>query len=255
MEELKKVLERLGTQLPKPQPSSKPTTQLDSRGRPEGSCPRCTGTQWLASELKQVMSGKMDQELYPCPRCNPPAPIGQGRTFAGFEAVLGTVELVEAAMEFARVDGSRWLTIVGQNGVGKTHILEAIGTEMRRAGQHPQYVFLPDFLDRLRSSYNPDSDSVYEDLWQMWADAEILLLDDLSDTAKPTPWAIGQVERIVDGRYRHGAPYVITTNGNLERIAVTWGRRLADRVFDTRSGAVRVIYTHAASYRTGQMWK
>lgn len=192
--------------------------------------------------------------LYGCPDCNPPGVVGQGRTFEDFLPAPGTEEMLDAARNFAAGLPPPGLTLAGSPGCGKTHLLEAIAAAMRRPQVSVRYVFLPDFLDRLRASFSPGAEVGYEDLWDSWAEADVLLLDDLTDGGRPTPWAVGQVERIIDTRYRQGQPYVVTTNGTLASIAETWSRRLADRLFDEWSGAVRVVFCSAPSYRTGRAW-
>ena len=207
-------------------------------------CPRCNDFGW-------VQRRGANREVIPC-RCNPPKPIGQGRGFDTFKPIPGTQTMVAAAQEFVAGTGPPGLTIVGKNGCGKTHIMEAIANAMHDNGRHPGYIFLPDFLANLRSSFEPESDWKYSDLWKRWSSMDVLLLDDLKDDGRPTPWAIEQVERIVDVRYRESKPYVVSTNGTLDSIMRGWSRRLADRIFDERSTAVRVVYNTAISYRTGK---
>lgn len=216
-------------------------------------CPTCSGTRevWPGGT---TLSYNVNKPVIPtrCPVCWHPTPIGQGRTFTGFEAVSGTDAMIAAASNFAAGNPPPGLTIIGKPGCGKTHILEAIANAMQQPNHIPVYIFMPDFLEQLRSTFEPESDWRYQDLWNRWANADVLLLDDLSDTARPTPWAVGQIERIVDKRYREAHPYVITTNGAFGSIARIWGYRIADRLFDEGSGTVQVVYNTAPSYRTGK---
>lgn len=163
--------------------------------------------------------------------------------------------MVTAAQSFASSTGPPALTIVGKNGCGKTHILEAIASAMQASGTAASLIFIPDFLARLRSSFEPESDWKYHDVWEWWATTKVLLLDDLKHDGRPTPWAVEQMERIIDTRYRGLRPYVVSTNGSVDTIARVWGNRLADRLFDERSGTVRVVFNTAPSYRTGKTWK
>jgi len=167
--------------------------------------------------------------------------------------------MVAVAQDFAdsldSVDLIPGMTIVGQNGNGKSHIVEAVANRAIQHGKSPAYVFIPDFLDQLRSSFDPENDLQYARLWEWWSGTDLLILDDLKHDGRPTPWAIEQIERIVDLRYRKRLPYIVTTNGTLASIEAVWHRRLADRLFDEHSGTVQVVYNTAPSYRTRKSWK
>ena len=254
MEDLGTILRRITSKGPS-------TERLESKRKEWAAavkvepCQRCNGDGFLTKGFStgQTPDGR------PCPDCNPRLLLGQGKSFADFEPVPGTEQMVIAAKFFAESLGSLelipGLTIVGQNGNGKTHIVEAVANAAIGQGKSPAYVFIPDFLDQLRSSFDPENDLQYTRLWEWWSSADLLILDDLKHDAKPTPWAVEQIERIIDWRYRKALPYIVTTNGTLDSIQAVWRRRVADRVFDERSGSVTVVYNTAPSYRTGKAWK
>ena len=205
-----------------------------------------------------------DKGMAPCPACRKPEdrlkrrlayadmPITT-RTFESFEVRAGAEESYTTAKEFASGDpGYAGLTITGPVGNGKSHLLQAVGWEMLSQDYTVKYVCVGDLLQKLRDTYDPDSQVQFASLWESYQRASVLLLDDLTENPRPTAWAQGQMERLVDRRYRDGSPWVITTNLTLEVLAEVWGWRLADRIFDEGSGIVRVVYNTAKSYRTGR---
>lgn len=175
----------------------------------------------------------------------------QKRTFDGFELLPGTEETVAAAKDFALGDpGYTGLTLAGQVGNGKSHLLQAIGWEMLSQNYLVKYVCVGDLLQKLRDTYDADSQARFATVWDSYERAAILLLDDITENPRPTAWAQGQMERLVDKRYRDAKPWVVTTNLTLDAMVGTWGWRLADRIFDEGSGIVRVVYNLGHSYRT-----
>jgi DNA replication protein DnaC len=62
-------------------------------------------------------------------------------------------------------DPQGWLVISGPSGVGKTHLAAAVVNHALRQGQPAKFVFVPEFLDRLRSSLDPGrADLAHTDL-------------------------------------------------------------------------------------------
>jgi DNA replication protein DnaC len=162
--------------------------------------------------------------------------------------------MLEAAQEFASGNASyRLLTLVGRNGCGKSHLLEAIARASLTRGEVVKYEFCPMLLDVLRNSYDPESEANYERVYGRYDSADLLVLDDLG-AGRVTPWAREKLEMLIDNRYSGHGRLAIATNLRLDQMAQALGPRITDRVFDGRSGTVRVVVSAAASYRTGQRW-
>ena len=266
MESLDQILRRIS----KPSQSKTDAVRRDGLNT-EPVCPRCLGYGWVCtgSTLQlavppDFIGADPDKGIGPCPACRKPEdalkrrliyadmPITK-RTFENFEVRAGTEGCYTASREFASGDpGYAGLTITGPVGNGKSHLLQAIGWEMMPQGYAVKYVCVGDLLQKLRDTYDPASQVQFASLWDSYQRASVLLLDDLTENPRPTPWAQGQMERLVDSRYRDGSPWVITTNLTLEVMAEVWGWRVADRIFDEHSGIVRVVYNTAKSYRTAR---
>ncbi|MBI2856979.1 MAG: ATP-binding protein [Chloroflexi bacterium] len=126
-----------------------------------------------------------------------------------------------------------WLVLQGVNGCGKTHLGVAIGNYQLRQGRPVLFVSVADLLDHLRSTFSPDSQVSYDELFERVRNAPLLILDDLGEHAA-TSWAQEKLYQIVNHRYNARLPTVITTCLSLEQIEP----RIASRMADPRVGIV-----------------
>lgn len=116
------------------------------------------------------------------------------------------------------------LYIAGTLGTGKTHTAWLAAADWCAATENrphaggsgiPPLVFLrvPDLLDALRPQ---------DDRTQMRVrdcqEAGLLVLDDLG-AEKPSEWAIERLYMIIDHRYAHKLPLIVTTNVPIKRLA------------------------------------
>lgn len=186
---------------------------------------------------------------------NLPHTFGEVRTFENFNrAEAGSSACFDAARAFAAGSGPHMLVLLGETpGNGKTHLLEAIGRERIGQGQTVRYEHVPELLDRLRSSFREDAP---EPTWQILDQcnrARVLMLDDMG-LEKESDWTVDKMTTLVNYRYRSG--WWLAVASNLSRkdfLANPANFRLADRLFDTGSGDVKVVYNTAPSFRTGQV--
>lgn len=153
--------------------------------------------------------------------------IFRDQTFDSFDAgIRGTEEAFQAARAFAR-HPDRWLVLVGDYGCGKTHLAAAIANfAMFERGMGPIFAVVPDLLDYLRTTFGPDSDASYDERFNAFRGADLLILDDLG-TENATPWAREKLFQIINHRYNERAPMVVTTN-DLDRIDPRIRSRLCD---------------------------
>jgi len=100
------------------------------------------------------------------------------------------------ALEFAKSpDG--WLVFAGVNGAGKTHLASAIVNYRYNLGRPSLFIVVPDFLDHLRSTFNPDSKVSYDQLFETVRSSELLVLDDFGEQAG-TPWAQEKLYQVIN---------------------------------------------------------
>ena len=115
----------------------------------------------------------------------------------------------EAASSYAAAPKG-WLTFVGPNGSGKTHLAVAIANHCIENNQVVFFSHAPDLLDHLRSSFGPASEISYSDLFEQVRTVPILILDGLGSHSA-TPWAKEKLRQILNHRYNAELPTVITT--------------------------------------------
>jgi DNA replication protein DnaC len=69
-----------------------------------------------------------------------------------------------------------WLVFQGVNGCGKTHLAVAIANFLKQEGKKVLFIIVPDLLDYLRSTYNPESQISYDDEFERIKKEPILIL-------------------------------------------------------------------------------
>jgi DNA replication protein DnaC len=143
----------------------------------------------------------------------------------------------QAAQLFAE-NPSGWLVFLGPSGCGKTHLAAAITNYWRDQGLPYKFTVVPDFLDHLRSAFNPDSTLSLDRRFQEARRASLLVLDDLS-MQHTTAWAKEKIFQLINHRYNMELPTVITM---LERLSDV-DDRIRSRLLDNR---LCRIYTIAA---------
>jgi DNA replication protein DnaC len=120
-----------------------------------------------------------------------------------------------------------WLVFYGTNGCGKTHLAAAIANYRLQQGQPVFFVIVPDFLDYLRSGFNPDSGVHYDEAFESVKTHPLLILDDFGEQAG-TAWAQAKLYQLINYRYMARLPTVITTCLGVDEIETRIGSRLAD---------------------------
>ncbi len=120
-----------------------------------------------------------------------------------------------------------WLLLMGGFGCGKTHLAAAIANEVISLGVETLFLTVPDLLDWLRYTYS-SSETTYEQRFEEIRNIHFLVLDDLG-THNATEWAREKLFQIINYRYIHKLPTVITTNLNLMQIEDRVSSRLQDR--------------------------
>lgn len=120
-----------------------------------------------------------------------------------------------------------WLLLMGGYGSGKTHLAAAIANEVVGLGVETLFLTVPDLLDWLRYSYG-SSETTYEDRFNEIRGIRFLILDDLG-TQNATPWACEKLFQIINHRYIHHLPTLLTTNLSLSQIDDRISSRLQDK--------------------------
>lgn len=127
-----------------------------------------------------------------------------------------------------------FLTLIGPNRKGKTHLAAAILNALLDRGEPALFENVPNLLDDLRNGYSDDS--FYHQLERV-KNAQVLVLDDLgaesSSSGQPfeVSWPHGKLYQVVDHRILHELPTVVTSNLTPDRLPQRIGSRLRDQHF------------------------
>ena len=123
-------------------------------------------------------------------------------------------EAYERGYRFAQ-QPEGWLVLLGGYGCGKTHLAAAIANYRILQGQPALFVVVADLLDHLRATYAPTSATSFDERIESIREAPLLILDDLG-AHNSTAWAQEKLFQILNHRYNHRLPTVITSNERLE---------------------------------------
>lgn len=105
------------------------------------------------------------------------------------------------------------LILVGDNGVGKTHLACSIANKLIENGTPVIYGTLINLLAELRNSYDTDNNISEMEIIKLYENVDLLIIDDLGKE-KPSEWGLEKLFTIVNSRYENNLPVIITTNYN-----------------------------------------
>ena len=105
------------------------------------------------------------------------------------------------------------LILIGDNGVGKTHLACSIANKLIENGTPVIYGTLINLLAELRNSYDTDNNISEMEIIKLYENVDLLIIDDLGKE-KPSEWGLEKLFTIVNSRYENNLPVIITTNYN-----------------------------------------
>lgn len=133
----------------------------------------------------------------------------------------------EAAREFAEKPAG-WLVLMGPYGSGKTHLAAAVANYRSSQGHQVVFVVVPDMLDHLRATFNPNSAISYDRRFDEIRTANLLVLDDLV-TKEMRPWVREKLYQLFNYRYQAELPTVVTTAERDDQLDSRIHSRMEDR--------------------------
>jgi DNA replication protein DnaC len=133
------------------------------------------------------------------------------------------------------------LLFVGPAGRGKTHLACAILSELVvTKGVSALYADFSDLLLRIQTSFRPDADTSKETVLTPYAEAELLVLDELG-ASKPHAWVLDVLYNLLNTRYNRKRITIATSNfedepdaasGEREKLEDRIGYRLRSRLYE-----------------------
>jgi len=119
--------------------------------------------------------------------------------------------------------------LYGGVGVGKTHATFALANHI--GINNVMYLNVPHFLATLRQQIGRGSnDPVSETVLDAAEYGRYLVLDDIG-VEKSSDWVFENIYTIINHRYEHGLPTIITSNFDVGEIAHKLGDRVASRIY------------------------
>lgn len=235
-------------------------------GRPsEQACPDCGEQLWIVT-----LQGGEDV-LAPCLDCTRRAneaqfiqeslelaaqmsPLHSEASLEGFTTDLPHQVRGKAAAQafLAEMQRGKPLALVLWSqgyGTGKTHLASAIANEARRRGWIVESWLMPEFLSKVRASYDKDSEHDEYSIVRQATGAHLLVLDDLGKEHVVTEaWYQEKVYRIVNARYQRG-PLVITTNTDIADLAKRIGGAAFSRLWEMTAHGARIVDMRGPDWR------
>ncbi|MFC1897628.1 ATP-binding protein [Chloroflexota bacterium] len=154
--------------------------------------------------------------------------------------------IYEIAKAFA-AETSGWIILAGPSGCGKTHLAAAIANERISQGRPAFFISTPDLLDRLRSTFNTDSEIPYDEFFDQVRNTPLLVLDDLGAQTS-TPWAKEKLDQLLNHRFNSELPTVIVAIIPIEQLEDRIRTRLTD------SGLCQICVIDEKQALSGHSW-
>lgn len=221
-----------------PQTSKLPSPQSSE---PPAVCPECQGLRFVVRDLA-VGHPDFGRSL-PCSLCGGEVQqVALKRMSRLSDAMLkitfdppSTIETeynraALAAMR-AQVARPQWfVTLLGPNGRGKSHLLAALVNASIAAGHSAVYLTTAELLDELRATFAPKSKLEFSKVFDAALNAKVLVLDEFN-RFNPTEWALEKFLQLIEYRYRKGDELLtaFASNAGFEDFEPYVASRMQDR--------------------------
>lgn len=177
--------------------------------------------------------------------------MSEQHTFEKFKKLPGTDASFNAVKNMLNENHPAMLLIVGGCGNGKTYLCEALSLALYERGKRcPVHLWSDIRRKLLRAMNRPRPGDVdYDTLFEQIRGSEYRIIDDIGMGSKMTDWEIGELEDIVNHRYRNKLFTVMTSNRELDDLP----ERIVSRFFDPEVGLV--VANTGKDYRMEQCKK
>ncbi len=122
------------------------------------------------------------------------------------------------------------LFILGQTGIGKTHISLSIAKEVSSKGYTVAYGSLLNYLRIIEKEHFGRTSNPEMDTLQILIETDLLILDDLGSEFQ-TPFYESTLYNIINSRINLGRPTIISSNLSVEDLQKNYNERIISRLF------------------------
>lgn len=123
----------------------------------------------------------------------------------------------------------RSVVLTGATGTGKTFLASVISNELEARGVVCWYMRFSEMLQRVQECYDVRSDMQASDVIRALQRVRVLILDDWG-LHRRSDDRMDIVEAIIDYRYTHDLPTILTTNLDQNTLRDNWGDRVWSRL-------------------------
>ena len=120
----------------------------------------------------------------------------------------------------------RGLLMLGNTGLGKTHLSLAIASEVIKSGYSVVYNSAPELMRKLNKEFYGRSDT---DTMSLITTCDLLILDDLGAETK-SDQNVSMVYEIINARYNRQIPMIVNSNFNVDEISERYSDRVLSRL-------------------------
>lgn len=122
------------------------------------------------------------------------------------------------------------ILIMGETGLGKTHLSLAIANKLIEKGYCVVYGSVPTFVRRIQDEQFGRAEG---DTLSLATSCDLLILDDLG-AENSTEWCVSMLYEIINTRQNRQLPMIINTNLDLDELTEKYQRRLSSRMFSMK---------------------
>lgn len=155
------------------------------------------------------------------------------RTFANFHADSSNQAAFDVCRNYANRDlfksRKNCLLLLGSNGVGKTHLAAAIAHVLIDKGVPVLFHTYSEHLQEIKNEFDHTGAQKYLSLMK---NTPMFVLDDLGKEKK-TDWSSSVLFDVINSRYEHQLPLIITSNFTAAELADHVGSAVWSRLYET----------------------
>jgi len=164
-------------------------------------------------------------------------------TFENFKAVPGAQKALAIFQELLTKPAWFMLLVYGKAGCGKTHLCEAFSIELAKKGIRCPVFEWSELVRDFKKLMRSDIKDAYDARFEMIRRLERLIIDDVGQGSVGSNWEWGELEDIVNYRYRNNLMTIVTTNLDIKALPPRIISRFRDAVKS------RMVVMDAGDYR------